>query len=424
MQIDKTAFENYNKGCTLLENKEYDNAVTAFSVAIGYQFDYIDAYKKRAVARKLNGDFEGALKDYDVITSFEPKDIVAYNNKGNIYYKLGDYENAVESYLKALSIDKNFDLAIKNIHNAEKYLSKNYYLEKGIKLFDARTDYNNAISYLNRAIELDNKNSMTYEYRGKCYFALSENSNYEQATKYSEMAVNDLHKAHELVPDSEEITNLLYAFKIGNEYIQFESYIESVTLAYKKNNLSSIEFAKVVGTTQLILNSMQKNFSEITDSRLEGIYKPIIRESIEKYEQTMNLCKINNEWLLDTMYEYIKNNPQEFNTAILSILPLCKCLNNTFKDMSKYVDNIDIQSIIPITQKFEYYKNIYNFLETILSSSEENIQYLEMIKQPIEIINSLLSNSEISDIMAKYGKVNTDNFATIKNSSKKRKVDI
>ena len=47
-----------------------------------------------------------------------------------------------------------------------------------------------------------------------------------------------------------------------------------------------------------------------------------------------------------------------------------------------------------------------------------------MVKQPIEIINSLLSNSELSNIMAKYGKVNTDNFAPIKNSSKKRKVDI
>lgn len=46
MKIDKTALENYNNGCTFLENKEYDNAVTAFSAAIGYQFDYIDAYQK------------------------------------------------------------------------------------------------------------------------------------------------------------------------------------------------------------------------------------------------------------------------------------------------------------------------------------------------------------------------------------------
>lgn len=423
MKIDKTALENYNNGCTFLENKEYENAVTAFSVAIGYQFDYIDAYKKRAVARKLSGDLEGALRDYEFIAAFKPEDAVTYNNMGNIYFKLGYYENAVEAYLQALSIDSNFDLAIKNKNIAEKCLNKNYYLEKGIKLLDDKTDYKTAISYFNRAIELDKENSLAYEYRGKCYFALSEDNNYEQTTKYLELAINDLSKAHELAPNSEEIKNFLYAFSVSNEYIQFQSYIESVELAYK-NNLSNIDFAKIVATTQIILNFMQNYFSEITDNQLISIYEPIVNESIEKYEQTVNSCKVNNEWLLDTLYGYIKSNPQELITAKLSILPLCKCLDKTLKNMVKYTENLDVQAIIPIIQNFEYYSEIYNFLETILSSTEEVKKYLEILKPTIEVIKSALSNNDLKSIMAKYGKVNTDNLAPIKKSSQKRKVDI
>lgn len=424
MKIDKTALENYNNGCTFLENKEYDNAVTAFSAAIGYQFDYIDAYKKRAIARKLSGDLEGALRDYGFIVAFEPDDAVAYNNMGNIYFKLSYYENAVEAYLQALSIDSNFDLAIKNKNIAEKYLNKNYYLEKGIKLLDDKTDYKTAIAYFNRAIELDKENSLSYEYRGKCYFALSEDNNYEQATKYLELAINDLSKAYELAPDSEEIKNFLYAFSISNEYIQFESYIESVQLAYKNNNLSSIDFAKIVATTQIILNFMQNYFSEISDNQLISIYELIVNESIEKYEQTLNSCKVNNEWLLDTLYGYIKCNPQELITAKLIILPLCKCLDKTLKNMTKHTENLDVQAIIPMIQKFEYYSEMYNFLEAILSSTDEVKKYLEILKPTIEIIKSTLSNNDLKSIMAKYGKVNTDNFAPIKKSSQKRKVDI
>lgn len=86
-------------------------------------------------------------------------------------------------------------------------------MEKGIKLFDDKTDYKTAISYLNRVIELDKENSLAYKYRGKCYFALIEDNNYEQATKYSELAINDLSKAHELAPDSEEIKKFALCFQ-------------------------------------------------------------------------------------------------------------------------------------------------------------------------------------------------------------------
>lgn len=175
--------QQYELGCSLMEQGNYSSAYTAFINAEIYHVESVDLYRNMAKIEKSLGLFQEALEDYKKVIELNPNDAIAHNNLGNIYYKIGDYTHALLSYEVAISIDKTFSVAIENRwktymkfgENPNIEESKLIYYNKGKKFFENK-DYENAI------IEFDNVGSNQYcrFFRGLAYKMIKDIDNAKQ----------------------------------------------------------------------------------------------------------------------------------------------------------------------------------------------------------------------------------------------------
>ncbi len=66
------------------------------------------AQRNRGLARKMSGDFEGALNDLNTAIREFPENAELYKNRGNLYLILGQMRDAVDDYDSAIQIDPEF----------------------------------------------------------------------------------------------------------------------------------------------------------------------------------------------------------------------------------------------------------------------------------------------------------------------------
>lgn len=76
--------------------------------------DYTEALFFRGLTRKLLGDYQGALQDFDEAIRLNSKDPEAYNNRGNIRMLFGDYPRAIEDYSQAIRLNEDYAIAYFN----------------------------------------------------------------------------------------------------------------------------------------------------------------------------------------------------------------------------------------------------------------------------------------------------------------------
>jgi lipoprotein NlpI len=107
-------------------------------------------YFNRGVAEKANGDFEGAIADYNRAIELDPKYAAAYSNRGNAKQAKGDLDGAIADCNRAIELDPKDAMAHKNRGVAKK----------------SKGDLKGAIADYTRAIELDPKYSAAYFHRG------------------------------------------------------------------------------------------------------------------------------------------------------------------------------------------------------------------------------------------------------------------
>jgi lipoprotein NlpI len=107
-------------------------------------------YFNRGVAEKANGDFEGAIADYNRAIELDPKYSAAYSNRGNAKQAKGDLDGAIADCNRAIELDPKDAVAHKNRGVAKK----------------SKGDLKGAIADYTRAIELDPKYSAAYFHRG------------------------------------------------------------------------------------------------------------------------------------------------------------------------------------------------------------------------------------------------------------------
>ncbi|MGC1299159.1 MAG: tetratricopeptide repeat protein, partial [Alloacidobacterium sp.] len=109
VQEEKLTAETYfERGCAAEDPAEqirfYDKAIR---LDPGYAF----AHYNRGLARKAEGDVEGALADYDEAIQLNPDDADFYNARGVARYENGDLKRALPDYDKAIRLNPDHALA-------------------------------------------------------------------------------------------------------------------------------------------------------------------------------------------------------------------------------------------------------------------------------------------------------------------------
>lgn len=221
--------EYRQKGITLMENGDYEEALVEFQNALDLSLGEIGEkeldicfYKAESLYRL--GDVQGAMDQYSAIIAFN-ENAKAYFLRGNLYYHQKDEENALKDYEAAIEQDK-----------------KNYDLYIGVsEALTAHGKEKEAQEYLKQALEIRGKRAYDKMQKGRVNFLLGEQktaiSLLEEAIKGKELtAYYYLAEVYSLMDETKKAEETLNAymekgkpdsynlFNIANEQIKKENY--------------------------------------------------------------------------------------------------------------------------------------------------------------------------------------------------------
>lgn len=122
--IDATTF--VQRGDTLLNTKNYSEAVLVYDQAISLDKNNFAAWNGKADALNRARDFTGALAASDTALAIDPSNTKGWMNRGYILYNLEKYDEELKAYETAISLEPD---------NAEAWFNKGYSLA-GLKRYD------------------------------------------------------------------------------------------------------------------------------------------------------------------------------------------------------------------------------------------------------------------------------------------------
>ena len=174
---------NYYYGSTWKENKEYDKALEAFTVAIAMDQNNGKAYALRGDCYRREGNYDKAMSDFRKAASLCSGECQKWDTysliyfcmeMGGEYYRKGDYRSAVEAFsIPATIYDNLTDTAYRSISNLYKWRGLSYY---GLRQYrKAIEDYDKAFAtapYLS-----DEEKGRVYANRGLAYYRLGNTTN-------------------------------------------------------------------------------------------------------------------------------------------------------------------------------------------------------------------------------------------------------
>jgi tetratricopeptide (TPR) repeat protein len=156
------------EGDAKYKNGNYQGAIDDYDKAISLDPKYSYAYIGRGQARNRLLDEQGASEDFDRAIALDQKNVSFYIIRGNARFYWHNQQGAINDFNKALEIDPK---------NAEAYYSRGYAYTLQFKRQAAINDYN-------KAIAINPKYAVAYFYRGNAYFNLSKyreaNNDYTQ----------------------------------------------------------------------------------------------------------------------------------------------------------------------------------------------------------------------------------------------------
>ena len=144
--LDKNPYSEvawHQLGKQYVETKQLVKAVTAFDFAIISDDTFIGAYLEKAkVLEKLNR-FEEAIENYKIAIAIEDSTAYALIKIGYCYERLNHGDLALQHYYQAVEEDPALDKGWMRI----------------TKFFMAKKDYQKALFYINKAIDIDGDNA-------------------------------------------------------------------------------------------------------------------------------------------------------------------------------------------------------------------------------------------------------------------------
>ena len=134
---------------------------TAFFVSFHEKVnaELIDTYVNRGVKKAEQGDYLGAIDEYNKAIKENQNNSGAYYNRANAKTELNDYTGAIIDYTKAINLNPRWSpLAYSGRANAK--------ADQG--------DYKGAINDFNKSIELYSKDAETFYNRGNVKFEIKD----------------------------------------------------------------------------------------------------------------------------------------------------------------------------------------------------------------------------------------------------------
>jgi tetratricopeptide (TPR) repeat protein len=237
--VESPALEHATNGDRFMEQGDYDQAISEYTLAIELDEDYPEIQNKLAVAYSDRGksfidieEWDNAIADLDKAIELYPEFDNAYNIRGTAYLGKGakdeviayDYKYTEESALATEYFNKaidNYTMAVDDKKTAVKLnpaydlYSKNLavaYNERS-EVFNEKEDWDHAISDCTAALELNPDMKEAYNNRGYAY----------NGKGFSDKAIADLDKAIELDPN----IALYYSNRSWSYYME-EDYDQAI----------------------------------------------------------------------------------------------------------------------------------------------------------------------------------------------------
>lgn len=105
-------------GIAFLKNGQFDGAISEFNKAIKINPENVDAYYYRGCAYFSKEKFKKALSDYNKAIEIDPGYVNAYINRGYYYHTISQYPRAIQNYKKALELNPDSPTAKQLLDNA------------------------------------------------------------------------------------------------------------------------------------------------------------------------------------------------------------------------------------------------------------------------------------------------------------------
>jgi len=125
----------YNLGILKFEKKDYNLALNFFKKASDIKINFCNAYHQIALTYEKLGNFDEAIKNYNIAISLNTEKLnLSWNNLGAIYLKFKKFEEAFKCFKEAISLNGDKSPVYNNVAGAyfeigESFLGKTYMLK-------------------------------------------------------------------------------------------------------------------------------------------------------------------------------------------------------------------------------------------------------------------------------------------------------
>lgn len=262
-------------------------------------------------------DAEDRLKNYEKALDANPQNLDAAINLANAYDEVEEFDKAIEFYNKALEIDKNCAL----IYNNRGYT---YYQKK---------DYEKALKDYDKALLLNPKLQLAIDNRVNLVTELEQLGDYDELVKNSNLQNNDYK----------------YYFNLGMAEARLGKYDEAEA-AYKKSIELNPDFAPVYLFFG-ILEHGRDNFDKAEEYYSKSI--EVDKNMVDAYFNRAQLA-----------FASETNNEEHFEKA-LSDLEIAVKLDEKFVDA--------YYSMAVIYKKLEQYKKSLDCLNKLLEIAPDSV---------------------------------------------------
>ena len=232
----------YVWGNVKFKQGDYVGAIADYDKAIQLKPDYAEAYNNRGLAKHEFGEHEAALADFDIAIQLKPGLSVAYNNQGLAKQALGDLHAAIADYDKAIQL-KDDDVVVYNNRGLAK---------------DKLGDHVAALADYDIAIQLKPDYAEAYNNRGYMKNKLGDHV----------AALADYDIAIQLKPDyTNAYNNRGYVkYELGDHFAAITDYDIAIRL--------KPDFPEVYNNRGLVKTNLNQHFAAITDYNIAIQLKP------------------------------------------------------------------------------------------------------------------------------------------------------